>query len=319
MKLKPPQIPDRHPGLATVIGAATVVVGAATAIWVEMRARRIERRYPPRGRTITVDGIPLHYVERGNGPAVVLIHGNLVTLDDMDASGLVGRLAVDHRVLAFDRPGFGHSPRPRDRLWTPATQARVLHEAMKALGVEQAVVVGHSMGALIATSLALDFPDAVSRLVLLGGYYYPKLRLDVLLIAPVAFPVVGDVLRHTAAAVASRMSLKLAVKAMFAPNEVPPNYLRAVPREMLVRPQQLRANAEDATFMTPAASRNAKRYGELRMPVTILAGADDAIVNPEDHAMRLHAEVAGSRLVIVPGAGHMVHHDAPAEVVAAVG
>ena len=319
MKLKLPKVTKPDPSLAVIIGAATVAIAAATAFWVELRARRIERRYPPRGRIITVDGIPLHYVERGTGPAVVLIHGNLVTLDDMDASGLIGRLAVDHRVIAFDRPGYGHSPRPRDRLWTPTAQAHALHEAMRALGVEQAVVVGHSMGALVATSLALDYPDAVSRLVVIGGYYYPKLRLDALLIAPNALPVVGDVLRYTATAVASRMSLKLAVKAMFAPKEAPSNYLWSVPREMLVRPQQLRANAEDATFMTPAASKNAKRYGELRMPVVIIAGADDAIVDPDDHAVRLHKDVAGSELVIAPGVGHMAHHDALDEVIAAVG
>ena len=106
MKLKLPKVTKPDPSLAVIIGAATVAIAAATAFWVELRARRIERRYPPRGRIITVDGIPLHYVERGTGPAVVLIHGNLVTLDDMDASCLIGRLAVDHRVIAFYRPGY---------------------------------------------------------------------------------------------------------------------------------------------------------------------------------------------------------------------
>jgi pimeloyl-ACP methyl ester carboxylesterase len=297
---------------------AAVLAGAATAAWVRQRAQRAERSHPPAGRLLDIDGVRLHVVERGAGSPVVLIHGNTVTHRDFLASGLVERLARKHRVILFDRPGYGHSSRPRDRLWTPSAQAKLLHAALGQLGVERAVVVGHSMGAMVALAWALDHPHDVQRLVLLGGYYYPTARIDALLTAPVALPVIGDVLRYTVTAISARLLLGGVVRVMFAPQEVPATFLPTLSREMLVRPGQLRANAEDAAFMIPQAKASSARHAELRMPVAILAGADDKVVDPSAHSERLHGELPGSTLAVVHGAGHMVHHAVPDEVVAAI-
>jgi pimeloyl-ACP methyl ester carboxylesterase len=297
---------------------ATVLGAALTAAWVRRRARRAERDHPPAGRLLDIDGVRLHAVERGEGPPVVLIHGNAVTHRDFEASGLIDRLARRHRVIAFDRPGYGHSSRPRDRLWTPTAQAKLLHAALARLGVDRAVVVGHSMGTMVALALALEHPDDVRRLVLLGGYYYPSARVDALLTAPVALPVLGDVLRYTVTAVSARLMLDRVTRAMFAPQEVPGHFLPMLSREMLVRPLQLRANAEDAAFMIGQAKANSARHCELRMPVAILAGDHDKVIDFEAHSERLHGDLPGSTLTVVHGAGHMVHHAAPDEIVAAV-
>lgn len=297
---------------------AALLAGALTAAWVERRSRRAERAQPPAGRLLDIDGVRLHVVERGEGPPVVLIHGNMVSQRDFDASGVMERLARNHRVIAFDRPGFGHSSRPRDRLWTPTKQAELLHAALGQLGVEQAVLVGHSMGAMVALALALDHPEDVRRLVLLGGYYYPTARVDALLTAPVALPVLGDVMRYTVTAVSARLMLNGLVRAMFAPRDVPARFMATLSREMMVRPIQLRASAQDAAYMIPQAKANAARHHELRMPVAILSGAQDKVIDVEANAERLHREISNSTLAVVAGAGHMVHHAAPDLVVLAV-
>ncbi len=80
---------------------------------------------------------------------------------------------------------------------------------------------------------------------------------------------------------------------------------------MLLRPSQIKAAAEDAAAMTPAAERLQGRYASLEMPVTIFAGAGDKIVDPKAHAARLHDELPRSTFVLAPGAGHMVHHAVP--------
>jgi pimeloyl-ACP methyl ester carboxylesterase len=267
---------------------------------------------------LDVDGVRLHCLERGAGPPVVLIHGNTVWHRDFDASGLIDRLARTRRVIAFDRPGFGHSTRPRDRLWTPAAQAKLLHAALGRLGVERPVVVGHSMGAMVALAMALDYPADVHKLVLLGGYYYPSMRIDALLTAPVGLPVLGDVMRYTVTAVSARLLLKRAIKAMFKPMNVPAGFLSTLSREMMLRPVQLRANAEDAAFMIAQAKVSSERHHELQLPVAIFAGAEDAVVDVDAHSVRLHSQLPQSKLVIVPGAGHMVHYAALDEIVAAV-
>uniref|UniRef100_UPI003012B637 alpha/beta fold hydrolase n=1 Tax=Caldimonas tepidiphila TaxID=2315841 RepID=UPI003012B637 len=195
-----------------------------TALWVGHRARRAESDNPPIGRFVEVDGVRLHYVERGTGPTVVLLHGNLVLLQDFIASGLIDRLSRNYRVVAFDCPGFGHSERPRDRMWTASAQARLLHLAFAKLDIERPVVLGHSWGVLIALGIALDHPESLRGLVLASGYYYPTARLDVPLAAPPAIPVLGDVMRYTVSPVLTRLMLKPVAKAMFWPAALPDDF-----------------------------------------------------------------------------------------------
>ena len=113
--------------------------------------------------------------------------------------------------------------------------------------------------------------------------------------------------------------LKSMVKGMFAPNDVPPEFFSVLSREMMLRPVQLRANAEDAAFMIPAAASGSERYGELKLPVTIIAGDDDLVVDVEAHSKRLHRDLPASELVVVPETGHMVHYAVPQSIVDAVG
>lgn len=304
---------NKRAGLLALAAAA-----AATAAWVQWQARRAERDNPPAGKYIYVDGVRLHYVTRGEGPPVLLIHGNNVTHADFEASGLIDELARNHQVIAFDRPGYGHSSRPRDRLWTAAAQAAILHRALAGLGIQRPVVFGHSMGAAVAMAMALDFPAGVSSLVLAGGYFYPTMRYDALLAAPGALPVVGDAMRYTSMPLMGRLMLERLVKGMFAPCDVPEDFLRVVPREMLLRPVQLRANAEDAAFMMPQARALSRRYDQLRLPVTIIAGSEDKVVALDAHPQRFHDEIPHSVLQVLPGVGHMVHHAAREQVIAAI-
>ncbi|MEA3113687.1 MAG: hypothetical protein QOG58_3486 [Caballeronia sp.] len=300
----------------TIAAAATAAV--VTALWVQHRARKAERENPPAGRFVEVDGVRLHYIEKGKGPAVVLLHGNTVFLQDFIGSGLFDRLAEHHRVIAFDRPGFGYSERPRDRLWTAQAQAVLLQQALAQIDVEQPVLVGHSWGTLVALGLAVNFPAYARGLVLISGYYYPTARLDVALTAPAAVPLLGDALRYTVSPLTGRLLLKRTVKAMFAPAPMPEDFFDVMPREMMLRPIQIRAGAEDAAYMVPAAAQFSHHYSNLALPVRIFAGAGDRIVDVESHSARLHRAVPHSTLTVSREAGHMVHYALADEIVDAI-
>jgi pimeloyl-ACP methyl ester carboxylesterase len=148
-----------------VIGA----ILAAMAILNMVLAALAERRHPPTGSFMEVNGVRLHYSDRGTGRPVLLLHGNAVTGDDYNTSGVAEQLVGSYRVLIFDRPGFGYSARPRGRVWTAGQQADLIHAAMGRLGVERAVVVGHSWGTLVALALAERHPASTVGLVLLSG------------------------------------------------------------------------------------------------------------------------------------------------------
>ena len=221
--------------------AVSAAALAASAVYNIYRTRKVEHDHPPTGRFITVDGVRLHYLEKGEGPPVVLIHGNVVTAEDFVLSGVFDRVARNHRVIAFDRPGYGYSERPQGSIWTAIEQADLLQEALDQLGIERPIVVGHSWGALVAMELALGQPDAVSGLVVLGGYYHPTMRADVPLVAGPAIPVFGDVLRYTVAPLMGAALMPLNVKAMFSPLDVPERFKREFPYGFPVRPGQIRA------------------------------------------------------------------------------
>ena len=299
-------------------GAAIAGLGLlASWLYVRAKARRAERDHPPSGRFITVDGVKLHYLERGQGPALVLLHGNGVDATDWEHSGLLDAAAEHYRVIAFDRPGFGYSERPRTTVWTPDRQARLLHHALQALKVDSAIVVGHSWGTLVALSLGLQVPDFVRGLVLVSGYYYPSVRLDVMVGAPPALPLVGDALRYTVAPLAGRLIWPAAVGRAFAPMPVSENF-RAVSPWMSLRPSQLRANAADSSLMIPGAVSLARRYGSLKVPVQILAGTQDGVCSCAHNAERLHAALRHSELSVTPGVGHMLHYAEPGKVLGAI-
>ena len=116
---------------------------------------------------------------------------------ELEISGIVGALSKDYRVIAFDRPGFGYSDRPRRVLWTPAAQADLIHAALRSLGIQKVIGLGHSWGNLVALELALRQPKFVKWLVLAGGFYFPELRVDVALLSVPAIPILGDIMRYT--------------------------------------------------------------------------------------------------------------------------
>ena len=298
-----------------LVGGAVAL--AATALVNHALGRRAERRSPPVGRFVEVDGVRLHYTERGEGPPVLLLHGNGTMVEDWLISGLPAWLMQRHRVIVLDRPGFGHSERPRDRLWTPQAQAALVAGALRRIGVERPVVVGHSWGTMVALALAQEHPEAVSGLVLVSGYYVPTVRADVLLLSPPAIPLLGDVLRYTLSPLLARLMWPGMVRKLFAPAPVTQGFRDDFPREMALRPWQIRAAAEDTALMVPGAASLRRRYKEMRLPVAILAGDGDKVVE-QKQARALHAALPDSTLEVVPGTGHMLHHLATGRVAEAV-
>jgi pimeloyl-ACP methyl ester carboxylesterase len=291
------------------------LVCIALAGW--RQAANAERTHPATGCFLDVEGVRLRYVERGNGEPLVLIHGNGTQIEDFETSGLVDLAAKSYRVIVFDRPGFGYSSRPRSTIWTPSAQADLLHKALAQMGIDRFVVLGHSLGAAVAAAMALRHAPSIKGLVLASGYYYSTDRFDSALQVAQASPVIGDLMRYTVAPLLGRLGWAGLLKKIFGPAAAPESFSLAI-KEMALRPSQLHASAADATLMIPAAMQMQGRYGELSMPVSIVVGAEDRLINAASQSIRLRSDVPGSNLSVVPGLGHMVHHGALADVMNAV-
>jgi pimeloyl-ACP methyl ester carboxylesterase len=271
-----------------------------------------ERKNPPIGKFIECDGVRLHYIERGkpDAPCVVLLHGNGTMLQDLTISGIVDLLARNNRVICFDRPGFGHSQRPRSRLWTATAQANLLVKALDQLRVHNPVVFGHSWGTLVAIAVALHKHYAIQGLVLASGYYFPTVRFDVWMMSGPAVPVLRDLLRYTVAPIISWAALPSILRKIFAPRSVPFVFKNEFPTGLMLRPKQLRAAAEESGLLIPATAQLQSQYSDIKCPVRIFHGTEDQVIEPA-HSQRLHDVLEDSVLRLVQDSGHMVTYAEP--------
>jgi pimeloyl-ACP methyl ester carboxylesterase len=287
---------------------------AAAAVVVRGLDAATERRHPPRGRMIPVDGGWLHYVERGRGPAVVLLHGNGGLLDDFVASGLVDRLARRYRVIAFDRPGFGYSDGMPTR--SPEAQAELLRRAASALGAQRPVIVGHSSGALVAAAWGLA-PTACAGLVLVAGYLSPERERELRMLRVARLPLIGPVLRSVVAPLLARLDLRRIVRTAFAPRPPSAGFLHEVPGGLLVRRTHVDAVVSEGAELPAAARRLVARYGQLQVPTIVLAGGGDRVVDCGTQVSAAR-RIPSAEVAVIPEAGHMLHHANPDAIVAAV-
>jgi len=278
---------------------------------------RADDDHAPTFRFVTVEETRLRYLDCGSGQPVVLLHGNGSMIEDFLSSGIIERAAPDHRFIAFDRPGFGHSDRPHGRSWGPGDQATLLCRALRKLGIERPIVVGHSWGALVALAMGLLEPEFVSGLVLMSGYYYPVAGAKPFML-PTAFPFASDVVRHTVVPFMRRLMAPDTLRRVFAPCAVPDRFRRTYPLPLALRASQMRAVDEEAAMLPDVTAAFRPLYRELRPPVHLIAGSDDRIVETDVHSARLHQDLSASTFHRVVGCGHMVHHAVPDDVAAAI-
>jgi pimeloyl-ACP methyl ester carboxylesterase len=117
-------------------------------------------------RWVTVADRPVNTIELGEGPPIVFVHGLSGSWPNWLEQLPV--FAQDHRVIAMDLPGFGHSPMPSERI-TISLYARILDSLLETLGVSAATVVGNSMGGFVSAELAIAFPQRVEQMVLISA------------------------------------------------------------------------------------------------------------------------------------------------------
>jgi len=300
-----------------LLGAALL---GASAVVAHHMARKAEAENPPRGRFLQANGVRLHYTEHGDpsNPALVMLHGNGSMSLELEISGLVERAARDFHVLVFDRPGYGHSDRPKAQSHAPEAQARTVLQALRALEVKRPMVMGHSWGTLVAYWMGLLAPDEIRALVLASGYYTPTLRLDTAILGSPALPVLGQLMRRTLSPLLGRLMWPLMARRLFAPHGLTSAFREQYPVWMSLRPGQLLASASEAAMMPLQAARLRKHEGELRVPTMIVAGEKDRVVMTQWQSGRLHRRLPRTRLRVVAGAGHMMHHTATTEVLDAI-
>ncbi|HEY8384556.1 MAG TPA: alpha/beta hydrolase [Microvirga sp.] len=294
-----------------LIGLVLVFVmgGVATALI----AWRIETRYPPNGRFVDVAGGRLHYVEAGPTSGVplgtvVLLHG--ASSNSADSMASFGRrLAERYRVIAFDRPGHGWSDRIAGAdAARPQRQAALIAEAMRKLQTGKAIVAGHSWGGSVVPNFALDHPDVTGALMLLSAVTHPWPGGRITWYYHPATSLIGWLFTRTLTTPLGSLLVGPSVAGVFAPQSPPQDYAELARIRLVLRPPVFHANAQDVAGLHDAVTEQSPRYGAIRVPATAIGGDADTIVWTDLHSRSFAREVAGTKLVVLPGVGHMPHY-----------
>ena len=276
-----------------------------------------EISYPPEGQFINVDGVQVHAVVMGEGPDVVLIHGSSGNTRDMTFS-LAPRLAKNYRVIVFDRPGLGYSDPINETGATLVQQAEVLEKAALQLGASQPIVVGHSYGGSVALTWAVKYPDNISAMVLVAAASNPwTTPLDTYY--KIISSRIGSALAvPLITAFATNSHVDDAMTDIFAPNQATEGYGENVGAALTLRRDSTRANALQRANLLDEIIALEPQYGEISVPTEIIHGTDDDTVDFDLHAVQLSGQISGAVLTRLEGVGHMPHHVAEDDVIAAI-
>ena len=258
-------------------------------------------------RFIDVDGIRVHYQEAGdvNAPALILIHG-------FASSTLVWSKVFLHlarsgyRVIAVDLLGYGYSAKPRNGEYTISGQARLLIRLLDHLGIPRAIFVGSSYGGAVAATCALDYPDRVEKLILVGPVNNNR-PLTFTLMRLFGSPVFGDVVSPLL--IGSRRLLRRRMKRVYDRHAWVLDERRVEARHL-----PLRASGTQRAIIRTVRGWDAERISReahlIRQPTLLLWGENDLEI-PLADGERLHAAIPGSRLIVFLNCGHLPHEEYP--------
>ncbi|TFW03184.1 alpha/beta fold hydrolase [Oxalobacteraceae bacterium OM1] len=293
----------------TITTAALFVLAVAglLAAFTWWTARRIEAGLPPQGRFVEAGGVRFHVHEQGEGPALLLIHGLAGQMRHF-TYGVTERLASQHRVVTLDRPGSGYSVRGEATPADLSTQAAAIAALIDTLQLGRPFVVGHSLGGAIALTLAVEHPQRVSGLALVAPLTHlpedsePPAAFKALTIAS---PWLRKLFAWTLAVPGSIAKREAVLGQVFGPDPVPRDFATRGGGLLALRPSHFIAASVDLQAVPERLPAIVERYGELRVPVSVLFGRKDRILDWQRNGQALVDKVGGATLKLVNG-GHML-------------
>lgn len=281
------------------------VIAATLVAFTARTAARVVAAVPPRGRFIEVNGQKIHYVDRGTGPAIVMIHGlggNLLNFD----YALADRLSADHRVIMIDRPGSGYSVRPEGTPANLRAQAATIAAAIGRLGLSRPLVVGHSLGGAVALTLALEHPDQVGGIVLLAALTHAKDEVpEVFRGLAIPSPLLRRIVAWTIATPLSIYNRDAVLGTVFGPDPVPADFALRGGGVLGLRPVAFYNTSTDLLAINEDLPAMMQRYGALAVPTAMLYGRGDRLLDYREQGEALKAKLPALDLELIEG-GHML-------------
>lgn len=291
-------------GAATIAIAGKLLLRPRDADWDKCRDVVFHAEH---SCFIDVDGVRVHYQEAGDkrAPAIVLIHG-FASSTLVWSKVFLQFAEAGYRVIALDMLGYGYSAKPRNGEYTIARQAKLLVGLLDALGISRAIVIGSSYGGAVAATCALDYPDRVEKLILVGTVNNNR-PLEFVLMRLFGSPVFGEVVSPLL--IGSRRLLRQRMKRVYDRHTWVLDERRVDARHLPLRAARTH-RAIISTVRRWDAERISRDAHLIKQPTLLIWGENDREI-PLSDGERLHAEIPGSRLIVFLNCGHLPHEEYP--------
>jgi pimeloyl-ACP methyl ester carboxylesterase len=282
------------------------LIGGGLAAFSGATARKIEKAVPRDGKLLDLDGEQLHYVDKGSGPAILMIHGLAGQMRNFHRS-MVDDLARDHRVVLVDRPGSGYSTRSPDKCARLAVQAEAIAALIEKLGLKRPLLVGHSLGGALSLAVALNYPNLVAPLTQAQTIDQVPPVFKGLVIRS---PRMRRLVSWTLATPLGMMKAEEALREVFAPEPVPPEFGVEGGGLLSLRPNNFYASSADLCDLENELEPMVERYPSIKAPVSILYARADNLLDYRLHGEKTAGEIPGAEIELVEG-GHMLPFTQP--------
>jgi 4,5:9,10-diseco-3-hydroxy-5,9,17-trioxoandrosta-1(10),2-diene-4-oate hydrolase len=292
--------------IGVAIGSIILLAVAHLAVWALIPPLS-PHKLAKTGHFVLVGGIDTYYERHGSGPPLLLIPAGASHTSTWRFN--IDSLSRSHEVWILDLPGSGYTDKPATFPYTHGSYAQFVHDFMTTMGIPKSAIAGHSLGGTVALEFALHFPERTAGLVLISsGGYSRGVKLGAL--NPLRFPT-------TSAIIVSFFSYPVIVRGFFSYiYHDPAPFARdtALVKEAcdINRTPNARASlywmqrALDFDYALPDVSR----IKSVAVPTLIIWGREDRVVDVGT-AARFRQDIAGSQLVVIDGAGHVVHEEKP--------
>ena len=260
---------------------------------------------PPAGTFAQLGNTKLHYVDQGQGPTIVMIHGLAGSLQNF-TYGLASALAKNYRVICVDRPGCGYSVRASHANPSLEAQADTMVELLDHLGIESAIFVGHSLGGAISLALAQQHPQRVKALALIAPLTnLPDQTAEVFKPLDIASPFLRFAIGWTLAIPGTIYRMKASLKFIFGPEKAPADFAIRGGGILSLKPQTFISASNDLTQAKLSMPSIEEGYANMTTPIHVLYGREDRILSSKLNGEDMVNRVAGLQLTLVSG-GHML-------------
>jgi pimeloyl-ACP methyl ester carboxylesterase len=267
--------------------------------------KKAEQLLPPAGSFAKLGSTRLHYVDQGQGPAIVMIHGIAGNLQNF-TYGLATPLAQTHRVICIDRPGYGYSKRSFNADTSLEAQADIIVSLLDHLQIESAVFVGHSLGGTISLAAAQRHPDRVRALALIAPLtHLPEAHLPAFKALDLPSPLIRFILGWTLAIPGTLYRMSLSLKIIFGPERAPRDFAIRGGGILSLKPQTFITASSDVQNAIQSMPAIEVAYANMKTPVHVLFAHEDRILDCKQNGEDLPSRIPGAQITLVTG-GHML-------------